>query len=186
MTLFVPLVMTIAESGGVIAMRKALIIVGLLMANPAWGASQTFDLIVDQVPEESAGTLDPQLIQSFVPKGHSQADNGAIPTNHVSRSAFRIMYSLIDGLDLMAQLNTARPVNGSFDYAGSEFGVHFRLFEGYGWKLGGALEFEWQRQPQYVDNQFDIEFHPIIERFFGPISIVLNPIIEKPAVGPDA
>jgi hypothetical protein len=66
------------------------------------------------------------------------------------------------------------------------FGPHFRLFEAGGWKLGGALEIEWQRQPQYVDNQLGIDFHPIIERDFGPIRILLNPAVEKSLIGPDA
>jgi len=168
-------------------MKKAsFLIILLMLAGSAWASSQTFDLIVDPVPEQPAGTLDAQLIQGNVPKGHDQTEEGAVATNHVSRSAFRVMYSLLDGLNLMAQLNVARPLGGSFDYAGTEFGAHFRLLEVGGWKLGGALEIEWQRQPQYVDNQLDIDFHPLIERDFGLVRILLNPTVEKNLVGPDA
>lgn len=168
-------------------MKKAVLwFVLLLLPARAWASSQSFDLIVDPVPEQSAGSFIAQLIQGNVPKGHDQADDGAVATNHVSRSGFRMTYSLLDGLNLMAQLNVARPLGGSFDYAGSEFGAHFRLLEIGGWKLGGALEIEWQRQPQYVDNQLDLDFHPIIERDLGPVTILLNPTVEENLVGPDA
>jgi hypothetical protein len=166
---------------------KCLSLMGLvLVAASAWAGSQSFDWLVDPVPELPAGSVDTRLIQSFVPKGHGPRDDGGVATEDLTRTAIRTMYGLTDHVALMYQLNVARPNAQSYDYEGSEFGVHLRLFEGEGWKVGGAVELEWQRSPQYVDDALDIDVHPIIERDFGPVSILVNPILAKNLVGPDA
>jgi hypothetical protein len=169
----------------------------LLLAAPAWAGSQSFDWIVDPVPEIPIGTLKTTLIQSYVPDGHpgTQSEGegaaagsgpGTVATSNLIRTGIRGLYGLTDQIALMYQLNLAKPSGSLYQYEGSEFGTHFRFYEGHGWKLGGAIELEWQREPQYVDNALDLDIHPIIERDFGPISILLNPILEKNLVGPDS
>lgn len=164
----------------------------LLAASTAWAGSQDFDWLVDPVPEIPAGTVESKFIESYVPMGHPAAaadDGGAsqtVATQGLTRNGFRFFYGITNHIALMYQLNLARPDGQSYQYEGSEFGAHVRIYEGYGWKLGAALEVEWQREPQYVDNQLDIDFHPMIERDLGPVSILLNPIIEKNLVGPDS
>jgi len=162
----------------------------LWAATPAWAGSQSFDWLVDPVPEIQVGAVQTKLIQSYVPLGHpaSEADGGGqtVATEDLVRTGFRALIGVSNHVALMYQLNVARPSGQSYQYEGSEFGAHFRFYEGYGWKFGGAVELEWQRDPQYVENPLDIEFHPIIERDFGRISILLNPILEKNLVGPDS
>ena len=166
---------------------KWLGLIGLvLIAAPVWAGSQSFDWLVDPVPELPAGSVDTRLIQSFVPKGHGPKDDGATATDNLTRTAVRVMYGMTDHVALMYQLNVARPNASSYEYEGSEFGAHLRFYEGEGWKIGGAIELEWQRAPQYVDNALGIDLHPIVERDFGPVSILVNPIVEKNLVGPDA
>ena len=175
-------------------MRYLSICALLLLASPVWAGSQSFDWVVDQVPQLPVGTLDTELIQSYVPQGHPGAENGDTPgggagsvaTQNLMRTGIRGLYGLTDRIALMYQLNLAKPSGASYQYEGSEFGAHVRFYEGHGWKLGGAIELEWQREPQYVDNALGIDIHPIIERDFGPLSILVNPILEKTLVGPDS
>jgi len=147
--------------------------------------------LVDPVPEIPVGTVKTNVIQSYVPVGHpgTQGEGeGAqtVATQSLTRTAIRGLYGLTDQIALMYQLNLAKPSGASYQYEGSEFGTHFRFYEGHGWKLGGAIELEWQRAPQYVDDTLDIDIHPIIERDFGPVSVLLDPILEKNLVGPDS
>lgn len=157
----------------------------VLTTSGAWAGSQSFDWLVDQVPEMSPGTVDSTLIQSYVPKGHGAGADGTVATGNLTRTAVRTMYGLTDHVALMYQLNLARPNGQSYQYEGSEFGAHFRFYEGEGWKLGGAVEIEWQRAPGFVEDALGLDLHPIVERDFGPVTVLLNPIVEKSLVGPD-
>jgi hypothetical protein len=121
----------------------------LLLASPVWAGSQSFDWIVDPVPELPVGTVKTTLIQSYVPKGHpgTQGEGdvlggaGTVATQDLMRTAIRSFYGLTNNVALMYQLNLAKPNGTSYQYEGSEFGTHLRFTKAMAGKL--AAQSSW-------------------------------------------
>jgi len=141
---------------------------------------------------ESRGVLDIETDNAAVPNGHRQAGSGTSAGIYPSQSTwynqFELTYGLSDRIEAAAYLNLALPRGGGYQYAGSKYRLRGRLFDEdvLPVNLGWYLELEWRRTPQFDEDQLEVELRPIIEKDFGPFSLIANPIFEKPIfVGPD-
>ena len=141
---------------------------------------------------ESRGVLDIETDNAAVPNGHGQAGSGTssgiFPSQSMWYNQFELTYGLTDRIEAAAYLKMALPRGGGYQYAGSKYRLRGRLFDEdvLPVNLGWYLELEWQRTPQFDDDQLEIELRPIIEKDFGRFSLIANPIFEKPIfVGPD-
>jgi hypothetical protein len=161
----------------------ALILLAARDANADPDPSQDQDWTVDGFRYFGQGLLAPMLLQTYVAKGHQALDDGTVASDKLTRTSMRFFYGLTDHINLFLQLNTAHPNGESYEMEGFEGGFHVKFYEGHGFHLGFAWENEWQRAPKYVDNAYDMDFHPLIQQDIGPVSFLLNPIFEKDFIG---
>ena len=165
----------------------------ILMSNRcAFAQVDPFEFEVYPAQTVGAGMVELELINNFVPKGHSQGGIGSARGNYASnfmyRTALELTYGLTDNLEAAAYLNLAHPNGASFQYAGSKYRVRGSLFEEgeLPINLGWQVELEWNQIHQFNGNQLEIEFKPIIDKEIGRFEIDLNPVLEKAIfVGPD-
>jgi hypothetical protein len=128
------------------------------------------------------------VLETYTAKGHQAGDDGMVASDKLQRTSLRVFYGLTSWANLFLQFNAAKPNGESYEPEGFEGGFHFDFYQGHNWKLGFAWENEWQRAPKYVDNAFDMDFHPLIE-YDVPLwetrylSLLLNPIVEKNLIG---
>jgi|SRR5579875_204094 hypothetical protein len=126
------------------------------------------------------GMVELESLNSFSAIGHAGEDQ-EYGSNRMYRTAFELSYGLTDKIEAAAYLNLAHPNGGSFQYAGSKFRLRGSLFDQgeLPVDLGWYAELEWQRVPQFDDNELEMEFRPIITKQFGRLEIDLNPKFEK-------
>ena len=150
--------------------------------------SQSQDWTVDGFDYFGQGRLTPMVLETYTAKGHQAGDDGMVASDKLQRTSLRVFYGLTSWANLFLQFNAAKPNGESYEPEGFEGGFHFDFYQGHNWKLGFAWENEWQRAPKYVDNAFDMDFHPLIE-YDVPLwetrylSLLLNPIVEKNLIG---
>jgi len=176
----------------VVIVRAILLVAALLLiASNAAAQVDPYEFEVYPYQTIGKGMVEFESLNSFVQNGHHEGDNGTsggdYPSHKMYRTAFELTYGLTDSIEASVYLNLAHPNGASLQYAGSKYRVRGSLFEqgelpiDFGWYL--ALN--WHRTPQFDGNELEIEFKPIIEKDFRRFEIVLNPLFEKPIVGPD-
>jgi hypothetical protein len=155
------------------------------IASPAF-AFNFFELEVYPYQTEGKGVAELEWLQSIVPKGHTQAEEGAFATDSLYRSSFEVTYGLTEHIEAAAYLDIAHPNAHSLEYAGSRFRLRGSLFEKgeLPIDLGWYAELEWQRVPEFADNELEVDLRPIVERDLGRFTLSLNPIFEKALAGP--
>jgi hypothetical protein len=130
-----------------------------------------------------------ETLNSVVVNGHNQGDNGTSSGTFASqamyRSAFELTYGLTDRIEAAAYLNMAQVSGHGFWYAGSKYRLRGRLFdqETLPIDLGWYAELEWHRTPQFDDSDLELELRPILEKDFGRLALVANPVFEKSLIG---
>jgi hypothetical protein len=139
---------------------------------------------------ESRGVLELETDNAVVANGHSQAGTG---TNHAGTypsqgqwySGEEFTYGLTDRIEAAAYVNFAQPRAHGFWWAGDKFRMRGRLFdeETLPVDLGWYGELEWHKTPQFDDADLELELKPIIEKDFGRLSLILNPLFEKTLYG---
>ena len=164
----------------------------LITSRSGYAQVDPFEFEVYQTQTLAGGMIELESLNSFVPKGHSQGDNGTSSgdsaSNLMYRTAFELSYGLTDKIEAGAYLNLARPNGASFQYAGSKYRMRGSLFEQgeLPVDLGWYVELEWHRIHQFDHSELELEFKPLIEKTFGKFEIDLNPIFEKAIfIGPD-
>jgi hypothetical protein len=164
----------------------------LLLAAPLLAQVDPFEFEVYPSQTEGKGVAEVELLNGYVPQGHREAESGTssgeFASDQAYRTALEVAYGLTNKLEAAAYLNLARPNGASFQYAGSKFRLRGSLFEQgeLPVDLGGYVELEWHKTPQFDDSELELEIKPIIEKDIGRFEIDLNPIFEKAVfTGPD-
>jgi hypothetical protein len=138
---------------------------------------------------ESRGALEIETDNAVVTNGHSTAPNGTAKGTYPSAgtwyNSYELTYGLTDRIETAAYLSLAQPSGHGFWWAGDKFRLRGRLFdEGVlPVDLGWYVELEWHKTPQFDDADLELELKPTIEKDFGRLSVVLNPVFEKPLYG---
>ena len=134
------------------------------------------------------GTLDPELLSSYIVAGHKAGDGGSSPTyasQGMMRYALEFEYGLTDKIDFAYYLNLARPDGQDLQYAGSKFRFRGRFAEAgqLPIDLGWYSEMEWWSSA-FNDDQLEAEFMTTLQKNFDKWTIIVNaPSIEKVIVG---
>ena len=137
------------------------------------------------------GTLELEWLNSVVADGHRSGEtgtsSGTLPSQSMWRTSAEVTYGLTDHIETAAYLNLAKPSGHGLQYAGSKFRVRGSLFDQgqLPVDLGWYIELEYNRVPNFDDQQLELELRPIIQKDFGDFSIMLNPKFEKVLDGPD-
>jgi hypothetical protein len=135
------------------------------------------------------GMMELETLNAVVPSGRDEGGEGVAGGTFASQgtwyNAYEITYGLTDRIEAAAYLNLALPEGHGLWWAGDKFRLRGRLFnEG---KLPVDLswyaELEWHKTPEFDDEDLELELKPIVEKDFGRLSLIANPVFEKVLVG---
>ena len=133
----------------------------------------------------SRGIIELETDNAVVANGHSHGENGTAAGTFRSQGMWyngnELTYGVSDRIEAAGYLDMAQPSGRGFWWAGDKFRLRGRLFdqEALPVDLGWYLEVEYHKMPQFDDASWELELKPIIEKDFGPISLVANPVFEK-------
>lgn len=136
------------------------------------------------------GMLELEVDNAVVANGHSEGGVGTAGGTFRSQGMWyngnELSYGLTDRIEAAAYLNFAQPSGHGFWYAGSKYRLRGRLFDPgvLPVDLGWYVELEWHKTPQFDDADLELELKPIIERDFGRLQLITNPVFEKVLAGP--
>ncbi len=158
-------------------------------ASKATGQVDPWEFEVYPYATEPRGMVELETLNAVVVNGHSQAGNGTAGGEFRSQgtwyNALELTYGLTDRVEAAAYLNLAQPSGHGTWWAGDKFRLRGRLFDedSLPINLGWYAELEWHKTPQFDDADLELELRPIVERDFGRLSLVANPVFEKVLAG---
>jgi hypothetical protein len=161
----------------------------MICAKPAWAQIDPWEFEVYPYATEGRGVLEVESDNAVVANGHNTAPNGtavgSYPSQGMWYSGEEFTYGLTDRIETAAYVTFAQPRAHGFWWAGDKLHFRGRLFdEGVlPVDLGWYAELEWHKTPQFDDADLELELKPIIEKDFGPFSLMLNPVFEKSLYG---
>jgi hypothetical protein len=135
------------------------------------------------------GMIELETDNAVIANGHRQGPNGTakgiFPSQGTWFNGNELTYGLTDRIEAAAYLNFAEPSGHGLWWTGDKLRLRGRLFdeETLPVNLGWYIELEWHKTPQFDDADLELELKPIIEKDFGRLSVILNPIFEKPLYG---
>jgi len=172
-----------------LAIGHSLLVLALL-AGRASAQLDPYEFEVYPYATEPRGMIELESDNAVVANGHSQAgtgtnDAGTYPSQGMWYSGEELTYGLTDRIEAAAYVTFAQPSGHGFWWAGDKFRLRGRLFdeETLPVNLGWYAELEWHKTPQFDDADLELELKPIIEKDFGRLSLILNPVFEKPLYG---
>ena len=161
-----------------------------LLANRASAQVDPWEFEVYPYATESRGVLEVESDNAVVANGHSHAgtgtnDAGAYPSQGLWYSGEEVAYGLTDRIEAAAYVNFAQTSGRGMWWAGDKFRLRGRLFDedALPVNLGWYAELEWHKTPQFDDADLELELKPIVEKDFGRLAVVLNPVFEKALYG---
>jgi len=161
----------------------------LFNARRATAQVDAFEFEVYPYKTVGRGMMELEALNSVVANGHNTGDAGTsageFPSRGMWRNAYELTYGLTDRIEAAAYLNLAEVRGHGFWYAGSKCRVRGQLFDEdtLPVNLGWYLELEWWKTPQFDEANLEVELKPIIEKDFGRLSLVANPLFEKVLAG---
>ncbi|MFZ0890380.1 MAG: hypothetical protein WA005_18220 [Candidatus Binataceae bacterium] len=138
---------------------------------------------------EPRGMIELETDNAVIANGHSEGGNGTAAGTFRSQgmwyNGYELTYGFTDRIEAAAYLNLAQPSGKGLWWAGDKFRLRGRLSdeERLPVNLGWYVELEWHKTPQFDDADLELELKPIIEKDFGPFSLVANPVFEKVLAG---
>ena len=175
--------------------RPQVIVLALLTLPLVWvtrAAAQLdpYEFEVYPYATEGRGMIEIESDNAVVANGHSQPGVGtASAATYRSQgmwySGEELTYGLTDRIEAAAYVTFAQPNGHGFWWAGNKLRLRGRLFDEnvLPVNLGWYAELEWHKTPQFDDADLELELKPIIEKDFGRLSLILNPVFEKPLYG---
>ena len=135
------------------------------------------------------GMAELETANAMVTAGHTNGGvgtaKGTFASDKMWYNAYEFTYGLTDRIEAALYLNMAQPNGSSLRWAGSKLRLRGRLFDQdtLPVNIGWYAELEWHKTPQFDDAVRELELRPIIEKDFGPLSVTLNPKLEKVLAG---
>ena len=164
----------------------------LLRPHPAAAQVDPWEFEVYPYKTIGRGVIEIETQNAVVAKGHKESGSGVaagtFPSYGMWFNQYEFTYGLTDRIEAAAYVDLAKPNGHGLTYAGSKFRLRGRLFEEgvLPVDLGWYLELEYHRTPQLDDQKLDFELRIPMQKDFGPVSIMINPIFEKPVfIGPE-
>ncbi len=167
----------------------ALLILALAVARPAAAQVNPWEFEVYPYATLSRGTLEVETDNAVVANGHSTGANGTARGTFKSQAMwynqYEITYGLTDRIEAAVYLNLAHPSGNEFWYAGAKYRLRGKLLdEGeLPVDLGWYAEIEWHKTPQFDDSDLELELRPILQKEYGRLSVIADPIFEKSLAG---
>jgi hypothetical protein len=163
----------------------SLLPIPFILPSRAFAQLDPWEFEVYPYATESRGVVELETDNAVVANGHSQGGEGTAAGTFRSQgmwySGNELTFGLTDRIEAAAYLTLAQPSGHGFWWAGDKFRLRGRLFdEGtLPVDLGWYTELEWHKTPQFDNADLELELKPIIEKEFGPLSLIANPVFEK-------
>jgi hypothetical protein len=166
-------------------------VIGLLFSIPLLRPSRAvaqldpWEFEVYPYATEGRGMFELESDNAVVANGHSQGGNGTTAGTFRSQGMWyngnELTYGLTDRIEAAAYLDLAQPSGHGFWWAGDKFRLRGRLFdeETLPVDIGWYTELEWHKTSQFDDADLELELKPIIEKDFGRLQLIANPVFEK-------
>jgi hypothetical protein len=160
-----------------------------LFAPPAHAQVDPWEFEIYPYATESRGVLELETDNAVVANGHRQGGTGTAAGDFRSQgmwyNAYEFTYGITDRIEGAAYLNLSMPSGHGMWWAGDKFRLRGRLFdeETLPVNLGWYVELEWHKRPQFDDTDLELELKPIIEKDFGRLTLIANPVFEKVLLG---
>ncbi len=104
----------------------------------------------------------------------------------LQRHSLEIEYGMTDRWTVSAYADFEKPKDGDFKYVQTRAVVtRYRFFEQGERFLDGAIYVEYYLPYKKYRDSEKVETRVILQKDIGPISVILNPIFDKPISGPD-
>lgn len=136
------------------------------------------------------GMIEIESDNAVVANGHGKPgvglnDAGTYQSQGMWFSGEELTYGLTDRIETAAYVTFNQPSGHGLWWAGDKLRLRGRLFdqEVLPVDLGWYAELEWHKTPQFDDADLELELKPIIEKDFGRLSLIVNPVFEKPLYG---
>ena len=168
-----------------------LLVVFLLQPHPVAAQVDPWEFEVYPYNTVGRGVLEIETSNAVVAKGHKEPGSGlaqgTFPSYGMWFNQYEFTYGLSDRIEAAAYLDLAKPNAHGLTYAGSKFRLRGRLFDEdvLPVNIGWYTELEYHRNPQFDDQTLEFEMRIPMEKDIGPVSILFNPIFEKPITGSD-
>jgi hypothetical protein len=160
-----------------------------MMARHAMAQLDPWEFEVYPYATEGRGMIELETDNAVVANGHKTPGEGTSAGTYPSQSAwynaYELTYGLTDRIEAAAYLTMTQVSGHGYWWSGDKFRFRGRLFdeETLPVNLGWYAELEWHKTPQFDDADLELELKPIIEKDFGRLSLILNPVFEKPLYG---
>ena len=165
------------------------LVASLWCPHPAAAQVDPWEFEVYPYKTMGRGVLEIETDNAIVANGHREAGSGlakgTFPSYGMWFNQYEFTYGLTDRIEAAGYLNLAKPNGHGLTYAGSKFRVRGRLFdeEVLPVDLGWYLEIEYKKTPQFNDATLEFEMRIPMQKDIGPVSVMFNPIFEKPVTG---
>ncbi|MGH7985039.1 MAG: hypothetical protein ACREQX_01975 [Candidatus Binataceae bacterium] len=161
----------------------------MLFAHNSYAQVDPWEFEVYPYATEPRGMVELETDNAIVANGHSHAGQGTSSGEFRSQglwyNQYEFTYGLTDRIEAAGYLKFAEVPGHGYWYAGSSYRLRGQLFTPgrLPVDLGWYVELEWNRTPQFDDDDLEVELRPIIEKDIGPFSLIFDPVFEKPLVG---
>jgi len=166
-----------------------LLIGGALYACPVHAQIDPWEFEVYPYQTEGRGMVEVETLNAVVANGHDQGGAGTAAGTFRSQGQWyngtELTYGITDRIEAAAYLNLSWPSGHGLWYAGNKFRLRGRIADEdtLPVNLGWYIEMEYHKTPQFDDAAWELELKPIIEKDFGQLSLLANPVFEKPLAG---
>ncbi|HTR62152.1 MAG TPA: hypothetical protein VMH37_10650 [Candidatus Binataceae bacterium] len=160
-----------------------------LCSRPVHAQIDPWEFEIYPYQTEGRGMVEMETLNAVVANGHNQGGTGTAAGTFRSQGQWyngtELTYGLTDRIEAAAYLNLSWPSGHGLWYAGNKFRLRGRLFDEdtLPVNLGWYLEFEYHKTPQFDDASWELELKPIMEKDFGPLQLIANPVFEKVLAG---
>ncbi|MBV8775173.1 MAG: hypothetical protein JO166_22985 [Deltaproteobacteria bacterium] len=161
----------------------------LLSSACAEGQVDPWEFEVLPYATEQRGTIELESNNAIVANGHSRGGNGtavgAFRSQRMWYNADELTYGVTDRIEAAGYVTFAQPAGHGFWWAGNKVHLRGMLFKHARLPvdLGWYTALEWHKTPQFDNADLILELKPIIERDWGSLSLVVNPVFEKVLLG---
>ena len=167
----------------------SILTLALLLATRAIAQVDPWEFEVYPYATTPRGMGELETSNAVVTSGHADpgegTSHGTFASDKLWYNAYEFTYGLTDRIEAAAYVTFAQPNGRPLQWSGNKFRLRGRLFDEdvLPVNVGWYAEIETHKTPQFDDAKTELELRPILEKDFGPVSVMLNPKFEKVAAG---
>lgn len=148
-------------------------------------AQDPFEIHIYEYEPQSWREYSLEAHVNFNAQGSAERDGPLLPASHQTHVTLEPTLGISENFALGFMFLNAWEPGNSPQYAGTRILPHFYAPESWAlpFRLGLVAEFSFQ-DTRYEENSRHVELRPILDREFGRVQVVLNPVFARALHGP--